>query len=170
MGTADLVRSALTGNPDGREALARAWFARVYGAALARTGNAADAEDLTQETFLRAFRQLGRLRRPSRFGPWILQIVRNASHDAHRRRHGTTFLSHRAASRLQAPAETETSDVIPAWRDLDEDQRLVCWLKIVDGMPFRDIGELLGSSKSAVYRVYRSGLERLRKQVCHVEL
>ena len=60
-----LVRKAQAGDVPSREALARRWLARVYGAALAQTRTAADADDLTQEAFLRAFRSLGTLKDPA---------------------------------------------------------------------------------------------------------
>ena len=163
MTTERLVRNAQAGDLPSREALARLWLSRVYGAALARVGNAADADDLTQEVFLRAFRALPSLRDAGRFGPWLLRIVRNAARDQYRRR--------RPAPQLPDSLEAHTQDTplegaaLRAWRGLDGDARLVCWLKIMDGLRFRDIAELLGSSKSAVYRTYTKGLARMRKEV-----
>ena len=162
-----LVRKAQRGDAASREDLARAWLPRVYGAALARTRDAATAEDLTQEAFYRAFRKLDGLKDPARFGPWVLQIVRNAARDLHRRERGTQQLDD-AAQRLAAEADTDVAasrETLAAWRALPEDERLVCWLKIVDGLAFRDIGELLGVSKSAVYRTYVKGLARMRKEM-----
>lgn len=167
MSDADQVRDAQAGDAASREALARAWWPRLYAAALAITGRAADAEDLTQEAFHRAFRRLGSLRDPRRFGPWILQIVRNAARDARRRSQREAPLGD-ADRELRAGAPEGAvgeSGTVAAWRALPQDQRLVCWLKVVDGLPLREIGELLGCSKSTVYRTYRRGLARLRRDV-----
>ena len=163
MSTERLVRKAKEGHIESREALARLWLSRVYGASLAQLGNAADADDLTQEVFLRAFRALPRLRDPRRFGPWLLRIVRNAARDTYRRRRPTPELPDELPDRSEdAPLE---GAALRAWRALDGEARLVCWLKIMDGLRFVDIAELLGSSKSAVYRTYAKGLARMRKEV-----
>jgi len=162
--TAALVRRAQAGELPSREALARGWLARVYAAALARVGNAADADDLTQDVFYRAFRALPQLQDPGRFGPWLMQIVRNGARDRARRRP--------AARSLEAAPEVCGGEGAPrdasglqAWRRLRGDQRLICWLRIIDGLPFRDIAELLGSSKSTVYRSFRKGLVKMRREV-----
>ena len=39
------------------------------------------------------------------------------------------------------------------------------WLKVMDGLRFEDIAELVGTSKSAVFRTFRKGLARLRKEL-----
>jgi len=161
--TERLVRSAQAGDLESREALARLWLSRVYGASLARLGNAADADDLTQEVFCRAFQALPRLRNPRRFGPWLLRIVRNAAHDRYRRRRPAAELPEELEGRGEQPSLEGAA--LRAWRDLDGEARLVCWLKIMDGLRFVDIAELLGSSKSAVYRTYTKGLARMRKEV-----
>ena len=161
--TAGLVRRAREGDVASREALARLWLSRVYGASLARLGNAADADDLTQEVFFRAFRALHRLRDPRRFGPWLLRIVRNAARDRYRRRRSAVELPDALEGRAdKAPLE---GAALRAWRALDGEARLVCWLKIMDGLRFVDIAELLGSSKSAVHRTYAKGLARMRKEL-----
>ncbi len=162
-----LVRKAQAGDIESREALAHAWLPRVYGVALACTGRAAEAEDLTQEAFYRAFGKLDSLRNPERFGPWICQIVRNAARDLRRRPAPPAALGD-AQEQLRErgrSADTDTTGAVRAWRELPEDQRLVCWLKVMQGMPFREIANLTGTSKSAVYRLYGKGLTRLRKEM-----
>ena len=161
---ADLVRRAQAGDPGSREALARVWLTRVYAAALARIGNAADADDLTQEVFYRAFRALPRLRDPARFGPWLMRIVQNGARDRFRGRPAPQSLEQ--APEIAGHGVPPTDEgALRAWRHLKGDQRLICWLKIMEGMRFRDIAELTGNSKSAVYRSYCKGLERLRREV-----
>ena len=160
-----LVRKAQAGDVPSREALARRWLSRVYGAALAQMRNAADADDLAQEAFLRAFRSLRTLKDPARFGPWLLQIVRNAARDRYRRPTPPTALGD-ATERLAGETGSEPSgDAVRAWRALPGDERLVTWLKVMDGLRFHDIAELMGTSKSAAFRTFRKGLARLRKEL-----
>jgi RNA polymerase sigma-70 factor (ECF subfamily) len=160
-----LVRHAQGGDVAAREALARAWLPSAYGAALAALGRAADAEDAAQEAFLRAFSALGTLKDPSRFGPWLLAIVRNAARDLQRRKAVTPrtegVLAGDPPSRLAASVPDERAE---AWRRLPEDERLVTWLKASEGITFREIADLLGTSKSAVNRTWRRALARLRTE------
>jgi RNA polymerase sigma-70 factor (ECF subfamily) len=163
MTTEQLVLRAQAGDRSSRETLARLWLSRVRGAALALLGNAADADDLTQEAFLRAFRALPTLRDRERFGPWLLRIVRNAAKDRYRRR--VLEPETRAEVERHARDAEPEGAALHAWRALDDEARLVCWLKIMDGLRLVDIAELLGCSKSAVHRTYTKGLARMRKEV-----
>ncbi len=164
--TEALVTRARAGDAESREALAHAWLPSVYGVALACTGRAGEAEDLAQEAFSRAFGKLDTLRDPARFGPWICQIVRNAARDLRRRPTPPAALGEAQEMLPDDRRHTaDASDAVRAWRGLPEDQRLVCWLKVMQGMPFREIANLTGTSKSAVYRLYGKGLARLREEM-----
>ena len=103
--TADglLIRKAQAGDLESREALARAWLRPAYGVALALTSRAADAEDATQEAFCRAFASLPTLRNPDRFGPWLVQIVRNVVRDRGRRPTPPRLLGDGGANQLVVP-------------------------------------------------------------------
>src|SRR5207248_1211233 len=63
------------------ETLLRRHFRTAYLIALARVNNAADAEDVCQEAFVKAWRHIDDCRQPDRFAPWLSQIVRNAAHN-----------------------------------------------------------------------------------------
>jgi len=160
-----LVRKAQSGDPESREALARTWLRPAYGVALALTGRAADAEDAVQEAFCRAFASLPTLRNADRFGPWLVRIVRNVVRDRARRPEAPRLLGDADAALLEREESAEDGDAVHAWRHLPEDERLVCWLKIVDGMTIRALADLLGTSKSAVDRTFRRGLARLRGEM-----
>ena len=75
-----LVAAAQAGDADAVTALVQRYQTRIYNFALALTGNAADAEDLAQETFIRAFRGLHRFRGDSAFRNWLYRIAANAAH------------------------------------------------------------------------------------------
>lgn len=160
----DLIRRAREGDRASREALARRWLGRAYGVALAATGRAPDAEDVVQEAWLRVFRSLGRLEDPRRFGPWLMTIVRNAARDLHRRAGRRRPLVDEAL--IEAADEGPMDGAaLAAWRALPDDERLVCWLKIMDGLALHEIGALMGRSKSAVFRIWTQGIARLRREL-----
>ena len=74
-----MVDAARDGDSDAIEALVRRYQSRIFNFTRALTANDADAEDLTQETFIRAFRAIGRFRGDSSFKSWLYQIATNAA-------------------------------------------------------------------------------------------
>jgi RNA polymerase sigma-70 factor, ECF subfamily len=72
-----LVRRVLDGEPDAFGGLITRYRDRLGRYAVRMLGNQADAEDVLQETFIRAYRSLGRCNDPERFGPWVYGILVN---------------------------------------------------------------------------------------------
>jgi RNA polymerase sigma-70 factor (ECF subfamily) len=75
-----LVEDALA-DPEQFRHLVTKYQGRVFAIALRLTGNEADARDISQEAFLRAFRALGRFELGRRFAPWVCTIAANAARD-----------------------------------------------------------------------------------------
>jgi RNA polymerase sigma-70 factor (ECF subfamily) len=75
---ADLVHSALEGNEDAFTALFHAHRTKVYSICLRMTSNIAEAEDLTQDVFLQAFRKLGTFRGDSALSTWLHRVAVNS--------------------------------------------------------------------------------------------
>src|SRR5580698_6211036 len=80
------IRRVLGGDRDAYGVLMERHFARVFRVAFRITGNHHDAEEATQETFLRAYDQLPGFRRTAGFGTWIYRIAMNCAFDLVRRR------------------------------------------------------------------------------------
>lgn len=87
-----LVESALGGDNRAFEALVRRNEKRVYRTTLAVTANPADAEEAMQETFIKAYMNLSRFRRDSRFSTWITRIAVNEALQILRKRRPTDSL------------------------------------------------------------------------------
>ena len=75
-----VVRRVLEGQRDAFGILVRRYLPVVHAAAYARLGNGVDADDVAQETFLRAFQRLGSLHERQKFGAWLLTIARNTAY------------------------------------------------------------------------------------------
>jgi RNA polymerase sigma-70 factor, ECF subfamily len=121
--------------------------------------DAATASDLTQEAFLRAWRRLSELKEPARFGAWLCRIVRNLAADHVRRKcfqqvenadqlEGVDPCHADPASDLDRAEMTQRID--EALQTLDETTRSAVVLRYYDGLPSRQIGELLELSPAAV--------------------
>src|SRR5687768_5310730 len=86
---ADAVAKAKAGDRDGFRLLVERHSRSVFRLAFRMTGNEQDAEDIVQETFLKAYRQLKNYEARSSFGTWLYRIASNCSLDLvrSRRRH-----------------------------------------------------------------------------------
>ncbi len=81
----DLIRQTLAGDTSAFDRLVKTHRATVYVLVLSYTKNPADAEDLTQRIFIRAYERLATLRELDRFLPWLQRITHNACKDWIRR-------------------------------------------------------------------------------------
>ena len=132
-----------------------------------------DAEDLVQETFVRAYRALGRFRGDSTFRTWVQRIAINVinSHLAHRHRRVTTLpLGADADSSEPAPNQLTPHDDIEtvvvrrqlidrALASLSDDVRLLVALREVHGFAYHEIAALvrlpMGTVESRIFRARR---------------
>jgi RNA polymerase sigma-70 factor (ECF subfamily) len=134
----------------------------------------AAAQDLTQEVFLRAHQKLGRLRRPERFGPWLVGIARQVCREKRRslrrdrhlfvgaepREPGTTP---RAEESLMALEEQELA--LRRVAELPERERLAIHAFYLEGCSIRKTAALLGLSRSSAYALLRRGCRRVAEQL-----
>src|SRR5690606_21221931 len=97
---------------DGFAALVASYQAAVVGAALAITRDAALAEDLAQEVFVAAWRDLGRLRDAGRVGPYLVAAARNHARSAVRRRARRAAAGERGAPPPPEPAPTPHDEAV----------------------------------------------------------
>jgi RNA polymerase sigma-70 factor (ECF subfamily) len=142
---------------------------RVYGYFLHRTGGSpALAEDLTQETFLAAVRELKKGRRPDTPIPWIYGIARHKLLDHYRRRKRTERLLSTAEADVDELAVEPDSDagrkrVVAALDAVPASQRAALVLHHLDGFSMREVADLLGKTEKAVESLLGRGRESLKR-------
>ena len=109
-----IVERTLRGDGEAYVVLVERYQSAVLAQALAVTGRLADAEDIAQEAFLKAYRALPGLKRPSAFARWLFGITRNTCHDwlRHRQRREAAGLAERGAGRVADPVDPGA--VLPA--------------------------------------------------------
>jgi RNA polymerase sigma-70 factor (ECF subfamily) len=151
---------------------------RVYRLAFRLSGNAHDAEDITQEVFIRVFRSLDTFR-PGSFEGWLHRITTNVFLDLVRRRQRirmealpeeTDRIAGREPSPEQAWHEANLDpDLQAALDDLPPEFRAAVVLCDVEGLSYEEIGATLGvklgTVRSRIHRgrqALRAGLERRR--------
>ncbi|GAA3835365.1 RNA polymerase sigma factor SigE [Nocardioides panacisoli] len=150
---------------------------RVYRLALRLTGNRHDAEDLTQEVFVRVFRSLDTYT-PGTFEGWLHRITTNLFLDQARRKQRIRFdaLSDERAARLaSAVASPDTAyadrtfddDVEQALAALPPDFRAAVVLCDIEGLSYEEIAEILGAKLGTVRSRIHRGRAMLRTALAH---
>ena len=89
----EIVREAQQGSLEGSHHLYRSYSKAIYNFIWRLVGGSADAEDLTQETFLKAHRELKKLRDPAQFKYWLYRIARNEVYQKLRKSQRATVVS-----------------------------------------------------------------------------
>jgi len=163
--------------PPSWEDIVRDHSARVYRLAYRLTGNKHDAEDLTQEVFVRVFRSLSTYT-PGTFEGWLHRITTNHFLDQARRKQRIRFdaLSDERADRLSSPVpapdaayadRTFDDDVESALATLPPDFRAAVVLCDVEGLAYEEIAEILGAKLGTVRSRIHRGRAMLRAALAH---
>ena len=163
--------------PPSWDEIVRQHSARVFRLAYRLTGNRHDAEDLTQEVFVRVFRSLQSYR-PGTFEGWLHRITTNLFLDQARRRQRIRFdaLPDDAADRLPGlqptpdvgyDEQTFDPDVEMALADLPPDFRVAVVLCDIEGLSYEEIAETLGVKIGTVRSRIHRGRSLLRKALAH---
>ena len=150
---------------------------RVYRLAYRLTGNPYDAEDLTQEVFVRVFRSLHTYT-PGTFEGWLHRITTNLFLDQARRKSRIRFdaLSDERADRLTSALPTPDvaymnqmfdADVEAALADLPPDFRAAVVLCDVEGLSYDEIADVLGVKMGTVRSRIHRGRAMLRSALAH---
>ena len=181
---AAVLARARQGDGEAFRALVELHARGAFGLAFRLTGDERDAEDVVQESFIRAYRQLGRFEARSNFGTWLHRIVVNCSMDALRARHArreergidpepavfeTLPSANPSPERLARSAEIRRR-VDASMAGLTPQERVAFALRHYEGRSIDDIGRTLGVQKSAAkhaifraVRKIRAALEPLRR-------
>jgi RNA polymerase sigma-70 factor (ECF subfamily) len=144
------------------ERLFRTYWPAAFRAARLVTGDAAAAEDIAQEAFLAAVRNLDRFDRRRPFGPWLHRIVVNRAIDwtrARRLRSEVELLDDVSA----VPAPEPNGDGFAHLGELAPEQRAVIVLRYVLEYTPGEISELLDLPRGTVNSRLRRGLDRLKE-------
>jgi RNA polymerase sigma-70 factor, ECF subfamily len=176
---AAFVARARSGDTDAYRVLVDRHGRALFRLAFRMTGNEQDAEDVVQESFLRAYRQLGKFDERASFGTWLYRIATNCSLDLVR--------SRKRRSENMAPADPEMDDpvlalpsgdptpertalsgeirerVAEAMNELSATERTAFVLRHFEGMCIEDVSRVLecqpGAAKHSVFRA----VQKLRR-------
>lgn len=175
------VERAQSGDSDAFRLLVEQHSRAVFRLAFRMTGNEQDAEDVVQETFLRAYRQLNKYEARSSFSTWLYRIASNYSLDLirMRKRHEDKRERGKAEERdiLQTlPVNTPGPDRImysrqvqervnEALNELSAQERTAFVLRHFEGMSIDEIGEALGTGTNATKHSIFRAVQKLRRSL-----
>jgi len=174
---AEFIARLRAGDRGAFEELVRAQRHRVYGLALRMLGNAAEAQDVAQEVFIRAHRGLAEFRGEARLSTWLYTIAsrlclnRLAGTERRLGHHGEETLG-RLADVRPGPDETlergELEEALHrAIAELPEERRVVVVLRDVEGLAYEEIADVLalpvGTVRSRLHRARLDLKEKLER-------
>jgi len=162
--TVALVRAAQSGDRAAFGELYALYAGMVHSIALARLG-ATDAGDVVQEAFLRALRQLRRLRDASAFGAWLGTIARNVIRDVQRLGRGRVDVEVEPTHRETQYEEVQARTALAAIRALPAAYREPLLMRFVEGMTGPEIALRTGCTPGSVRVNLHRGMKLLRRRL-----
>jgi RNA polymerase sigma-70 factor (ECF subfamily) len=144
---------------------------RLYRYLVFKLGSAEDAEDVLQECFCRFARYDLRWRLVRNRQAFVFGVARNEANRFLKRklgrREGERMIAAGAAAGLSAafaaPEDPSLALLLSQTGELPEEQREAVYMKVFDGLTFREIGSVCGVSANTAASRYRYGIDRLRK-------
>ena len=176
---AELIQRVLDGDDTAFSALVRKYQKSVHALAWRKIGDFHIAEDITQETFLKAYQRLSTLKKPQRFASWLYVIAANHCSTWLRKKRlwtqpledtnsaqleKATYSGYVIAENERTTAEAQREVVKKLLAKLQESERTVITLYYLGEMTYEEISEFLGVSVAAIKnRLYRAR-RRLKKE------
>jgi len=176
------VERARSGDSDAFRLLVEQHSRAIFRLAYRMTGNEEDAEDVVQETFLRAYRQLDRYEARSSFSTWLYRIASNYSLDLirMRRRHeekrergspdGTRDILQSIPGTSPGPDRMVFSNEVKervdaALNELSAQERTAFVLRHFEGLSIEEIGQAIGAGGNATKHSIFRAVQKLRRSL-----
>jgi len=180
----DLIENYLAGDLGAFNRLVWRWEKPIYHFIFRMIGEPEAAREISQQTFIRVFKNIKKLKEPEKFRTWIYQIAANLCRDEIRKRqrsnslslekfnedtdNGATLPENLISQPRHAPdiqwGQTEAREIIEqALRKIPEEQRIVIIMKEYQGLKFSEIAEILNQSVNTIKSRMYYGLNALRK-------
>ena len=171
----DLIRQTLNGKTSAFNLLVKMHRTTIYTLVLSYTKNPVDAEDLTQQIFIRAYERLATLRELDRFLPWLQRISHNTCKNWLRQQNGATIgfeavndadFTETAASPEEIALKTEVETVVrEAISDLQETDRKLMEARYIEGASYSELQIESGLSYAAIVNRLKRAKQKVRRRI-----
>lgn len=168
-----LIEAALNGDTDSFEMIIRTHSRKLFAVAYAILQDASEAEDIVQETFVRAWNRRRWMRDPEKFPAWLTTVARNRSCDILRRRRTVPLdedapLPEMADVHAPCPDNPMAADDMrlqmrAALGQLPEQHRTALTLRYLEGMDYLSIERAMGLTNGALRGILGRALAAMRK-------
>lgn len=174
----DLIAKARRKDVEAYNLLVSRWERRIYNYLLRLVKHREDALDLSQDVFLKAYQNLGKLEDTSRFAPWLFRIAHNEAYSLLRKNRPETDLEGSiegvdwgevSPGRGMLPVEVSLA-IESAMSRLSADQREAVVLKIYQGFKFEEMAEILECPVSTVKSRLYTALDLLKDALAPVHM
>jgi len=165
---ARVLERAVAGDVSAFEHIVIRYERRVLTLAWRLLGNSEDAQDASQEVFLRAFRFLHRFDSARPFEPWLVRLTVNVCRDIGRKRPANTVLDPEILPASSDPhaelsAEEQKRMLHAVLHELPEKERAAVVLRDIEGFSTAEAAEILGSSETTVRSQISTARLKIRK-------
>lgn len=172
----ETVRRALRGDAAAFQEVVMLYGRRLYAIAYGVVQNRAEAEDVVQETFLKAYARSWMIRDPDKFPAWLCRTARNQARDTLRKHRPEPFpddgqmLDEIADDGAPCPsanlhATERNAAVHRLLSALPDNHRVAITLRFMEGMDYHEIAESMGLSRGALRGILARAMTTLRKGI-----
>lgn len=158
---ADLIQGSIGGNREIQELLYHRFSTKMYAVCLRYSGNAADAQDLLQEGFIKVFKNLNKFRGEGSFEGWMRRIFLNTSIEHYRKKINMLSVTETQEVTIEDKEwnvldDLAEKDIISMIHELSPGYRIVFNMHVIEGYSHKEIADILGinegTSKSQLAR------------------
>lgn len=162
-----MISKYLAGDEKSLEILIEQYLKPIYSFVYRYTGSASDAENITQDVFVRVWKNLKKFDQNKKFKTWIFSIAKNAAIDWLRKKK-TIPLSDDDMEKIpdSAPFVPELS-LAPILEKIPSEYRMVLFLRYNDHFTFKEIAESLGQPLNTVKSRHRRAIAMLKKTLTY---
>ena len=174
----NLISNYLKGDEKSLEILISRYLKLIYNFVYKNVGSEANAEDITQEVFVKVWKNLKKFDQNKSFKPWIFQIAKNTSIDFLRKRKTipfSNFENDKGQNPLVENIASAPSNLMESLSDkkilasvmqnLPDKEKRLLELRHYEGMSFREISERLKESANTIKSRYRRSIINLRNKI-----
>ncbi len=174
----ELIKKYLNGDGSALEILIAKYLKLIYSFVYNNVGSQTDAEDITQEVFVKVWKNLKKFDQKKNFKPWVFQIAKNTSIDFLRKKKSIPFskfenekgqnplVDNIAAKPLNLIEKlSDEKTVMAVMGTLTQNEQKIITMRHTDGMSFKEIAEEFNESINTVKSRYRRVLGNMRKNI-----